>query len=64
MLDEELASLPEKLRVPLVLHFLEEKTQSEAISQSVIQLLRFFDRVLHSDRVGATGRSAPIFNKG
>ena len=29
VLDEELAGLPEKLRVPLILHFLEEKTQNE-----------------------------------
>lgn len=29
VLDDEIAGLPEKLRVPLVLHFLEEKTQDE-----------------------------------
>src|SRR5262249_49164176 len=42
VLDEEMAALPEKLRSPLVLHFLEERTQEEVArilgcSQSAVQ---------------------------
>src|SRR5262249_33787816 len=43
---------------------IQEKTQSKAIGQSVIQLLRLLDGVVHSDRLGANRRSDPIFNEG
>src|SRR5262249_27216862 len=42
---------------------IQEKTQIEAIGQSVIQLLRLCDGVFHSDRLGATRQSDPIFNE-
>src|SRR5262249_31000124 len=57
MLDEELARLPDKYRAPLVLCYLEGKTQDQA-AQHLDWPLRTFTRRLEQGRTRLRGRLA------